>query len=200
MKEKPVYARLLSGRNRMGRQEKEHILDEVLGSVAPRPSRRWWFVALPALAAAAALILFVIPSKETPRDELASRGATRAVAALAVTCPGGCGAGEKILFDVSGTTGYRYFAAFSRHMDGTVLWYFPATDDGVSLDIASHTRDAVLDRGIVIGTEHAPGTYRVFGVFSMVPLTRVQIRGAFDETSPSAGPGTSVIEKELVVR
>ncbi len=193
-------SRLLSGRNRLSRLEKEQILDSVLAETAPRRRSRWWFAAVPAVAAALVLVLVLVPSGRGAQGDFTARGAGHALGAFEPTCAGGCMTGSKMLFDVAGTEGYRYFAAFSQRADGTVLWYFPSSDDATSIELAQQAGIGVLDRGIVIGREHPAGTYRVFGVFSTEPLTRQQIRERFDDVNVTAGPGTSVIERELVVR
>ena len=132
------------------------------------------------------------------RDELAARGGGAPVAALKLHCAEACSTGAKLLFDLDGTTGYRYFAAFARRGDGVVLWYFPDTPDGTSVELEAANTRGVLDRSIVLGGEHAPGHYQVFGVFSQAPLTRAQLHAAF--TGDSAGPGTAVVAQELDVR
>jgi hypothetical protein len=200
VKSKHAISRLLAGRNRLSRQEKEQILDGVLGAVAPRRMSRWWFAAMPAVAAAAVVMLVLAPWRAREQSDFTTRGGSHVLGAFTPTCASGCTAGDKILFDMNGTKGYRYFAAFSQRADGTVLWYFPSSDDAVSLDLDRQLGSGVLDHGIVIGGEHFAGTYRVFGVFSNEPLSRAQIRERFDAERVIAGPGTSVIEQELVVR
>jgi hypothetical protein len=130
----------------------------------------------------------------TTTSEFTARGGSQAFAAFTPVQTDG-----KLLFDVHGTTGYRYFAAFSRRADGTILWYFP-TPDGTSVDLASQPTTGVLDRSIVLGEEHQTGSYRLYGVFSQQPLTRDAIKVQFDETALSVGPNTKVIATELVVR
>lgn len=190
-------SRLLAGRDRLSRLEKEQILDQVLAQTAPRRRARRWFAAMPAVAAAVALVLVLAPKGE---PEFAARGGREKVGAFKPACAHGCGAGDKIVFDLAGTTGYRYFAAFGQRADGTVLWYFPSSDTDTSVDLAQGLGSGVLDRGIVIGGEHSPGTYKVFGVFSTEPLARKDLRDRFDEENVTAGPGTSVVVQELVVR
>lgn len=200
MKERRDLSRLLSGRPRLGRLEKEQILDTVLAEVAPRRQARWWLAVVPAVAAIVVVVLVLGPWRPRAADELAPRGGAHMLGAFKPACTRGCTAGEKLLFDLHGTTGFRYFAAFGQRADGTVLWYFPSDDSGVSIDLAQQPPGGVLDRGIAIGSEHPPGTYRVFGVFSSEPLSRAQLRERFDAARMTAGPGASVIEQELVVR
>jgi hypothetical protein len=148
-------------------------------------------------------LVVVVPRGSGPAEpELAARGGGD-VTAFEPTCPGapaaGCRTGDKLLFDVHGTSGYRYFAAFSRRPDGTIVWYFP-TSDGTSLDLSTHQRSGVVDQGVVLGAEHPAGRYQIYGVFSRTPLTRQAIRDRFDEAAHHAGPDTRVVTRELVVR
>ena len=195
----PVIPRLLAGRDRLSRVEQDAILAAVLGSVAPRRRARWWLAAGVPIAAAVALVL-IAPWKSQPTEtEFASRGSSQPFAMVHATCPDGCERGHKIVFDLHGTTGFRYFAAFAKRTDGTVLWYFPALPGETSLDLAVQPGHGVLDRSIVIGEEHVPGRYTLYSVFSRVPLTREAIRTRFDELQ-QAGAKTQVVTSELVVR
>ena len=189
-----VPARLLSGRDRLGRIEKDAVLVSVLDGVAPPSARarRWWWFALPALAAAAIVALLIIPRGK--HDDFTAKGTGEAAASFAPTCGAEpCARGGKLLFDLHGTTGYLYFAAFARGSDGTVIWY--TTERALDL------RSGVLADAIAIGDEHAPGTYRVYGVFSYAPLGRDQIKALFDDAGHvKADPKITVVEKELVIR
>lgn len=193
-----LVARLLAGDDRLSRIEKDAVLDGVLATVAPPRRARWPWLALPAVVAAAALV--VIAPWRSREPEFTARGGSSSVAALHVTCAAGCTHGAKLLFDLHGTSSYRYFAAFAKRGDGTVLWYFPTTDAGTSVDLAMLPASGVLDRGIVLGDDHPAGTYRVYGVFSRAPLTRANIRDAFDATHLSAGAGTEVVTADVEVR
>jgi hypothetical protein len=183
-----IVPRLLAGRDRLGRIEKDAILDAVLASAAPkRTPLRWWWLAAPAVAAAAVLVLVLYP--RGAHDEFAARGSDRAVAVFHPTCGAApCALGSKLMFDIHGTTEYRYVAAFAKRGDGTVVWYFAGAD------IASAV-SGVLDRGVELD---APGTYRIYGVFSRDPLTREQIRERFDEHT--AGPDTAIVTTDLELR
>ena len=191
-----LTSRLLAGRDRLSRTEKDAVLDGVLA--APRPRARWPWLVLPALAAAVALV--VIGPWRTSQPEFATRGGTRPVAALHVSCAAACTHGAKLLFDLHGTTTYRYFAAFTKRGDGKVLWYFPTTDVAPSVDLAGLPASGVLDRGIVLGDDHPAGAYRIFGVFSRAPLTRAAIRAAFDPARLTAGADTEVVAADVEIR
>ena len=187
-----VPARLLSGRDRVGRIEKDAILADVLDGVASSSARatRWWWFALPAIAAAALVAFLIIPRKT---EEFTAKGSGEAAASFAPSCGAQpCARGGKLLFDLHGTTGYAYFAAFARGSDGTVIWY--TTERTLEL------KAGVLADAVVIGDEHAPGTYRVYGVFSHVPLGRDAIKALFDETGKVTAKDVAVLEKELVIR
>ena len=190
MTAKHLIPRLLAGRDRLSRLEKEEILDNVLRNATPRRSR-WWFAALPAVALAAVVLVVALP-RSREQSEFTARGSGKPVATFAASCSP-CTPGGTLVFDVHGTTGYRYFAAFAKRGDGTVLWYFPA-ESGASVDLVNQPTHGVLDRGIVIGPEHTPGSYRVYAVFSDQPLTRQQIRERFESG------GLQIVEQELVVK
>jgi hypothetical protein len=188
-----LVSRLLAGRDAISRVEKDEVLGRVLAERPRRP--RWAWLALPAVAAAAVAMLFIARPSQEP--ELAARGGSGAFAALHVTCSPACAAGGKLVIDLHGTTGYRYFAAFAKRADGTVLWYVPASDDATSVEVPA---GGVLDRTVVLGPEHPAGTYRIYGVFSNAPLPRAAIREAFDPARMTAGAGTAVVAQEIVVR
>src|SRR3569832_1723863 len=192
-----LTARLLAGRDQLTRSEKDAILESVL----PAPARRarWAGLAVPALAAAAALFV-IAPWRAAPSDDFTARGGSGAVANLRVACPGVCEQGSKLVFDAHGTTGYRYFAASAKGRDGTVAWYFPDGDRETGVDLATLPATGVVARVVVIGSEHARGIYTVYGVFSAQPLTRPAIRAAYDPDRLTAGEGTKGETTELVIR
>jgi hypothetical protein len=192
-----LVSRLLAGDDRLSRIEKDAVLDGVLATVAPPRRTRWPWLALPVVAAVA---LFVIAPWRSSEPEFAARGGSSPMASLHVTCTAGCTRGAKLLFDLHGTSSYRYFAAFAKRGDGTVLWYFPTSDTSTSADLATLPTSGVLDRGIVLGEDHPAGSYRVYGVFSREPLARATIRDAFDATRLTAGVGTEVVTSDVEVR
>jgi hypothetical protein len=193
-----LISRLLSGRDHLSRGEKDAILDDVLADAAPTRRAKWGWLVLPALALAGFLL---VPWRSSaPSTEFAARGGGQPAAVMQVSCAGGCTEGAKLVFDVHGTAGYRYFAAFAQRTDGVALWYFPTADTATGIDLATLPATGVLDRSVVLGTEHPAGTYHVYGVFSKLPLTRSAIRDAFDPKTLTAGEGTNVVANDLVVR
>jgi hypothetical protein len=186
-------SRLLAGKDRLSRIEKDAILQNVLAETAPARKRAWWWFALPAVAAAAILIVLW---PQGGGDDFTAKGGDAAVASFAPTCGAApCARGGKLLFDLHGTTGYRFFSAFAHGADGTVIWY------ATGRELANALQNGVLDETVLIGDEHAAGTYRVFGVFAQTPLDREGVKALFDETGRVREvPGVVVVEKELVIR
>jgi hypothetical protein len=204
----PLIPRLLSGRNRLSRVEKDQILENVLDEVAPQPKRLskvWTAVPLVAAAAVIALVPLALWHTGHEDDAFSSRGQSVSVAALSLSCGGVkdavCSQGDKLLFDLSQSTGYRYFGAFARSEDGTIIWYFPESPEGTSLDLTQRLVDGVLDRGAVLDEHHRPGRYEVYGVFSNEPLTRQSLRSQFDENATNhGGDAAAVVVREITVR
>jgi hypothetical protein len=193
-----LVSRLLSGRDQLSRGEKDAILDGVLAEAAPRRRARWGWLVLPALALAGFLL---VPWRSSvPNQDFTARGGGQPAAVMQVSCASGCTRGAKLVFDVHGTTGYRYFAAFAKADDGKALWYFPTADTATGVDLSTQPATGILDRSVVLGPEHPAGAYRVYGVFSKAPLTRSAIRDAFDPSHLTAGEGTQVVSTDLVVR
>jgi hypothetical protein len=206
MSSKHLIPRLLSGKNRLSRREKDVLFERVCAQLAPRRTFRRPAVLL-ALAGAAAAILalpWVIRDGRRPLDEpFGARGAAQADFGLvcAGQPDGRCQQGQKLLFDLhlDPRSSYRYFAAFARRDDGTVLWYFPDAPDGHSIELAGRLSHGVLDRGVALDERHGAGHYQVIGIYSAVPLTRDVIKARFRPGAADLGPDTSVVMRELVV-
>jgi hypothetical protein len=200
----PLITRLLSGRDRLGRVEKDAMLEHVLERTASpaRAPRRVAAMFLVGAAAAAGVFLFVRGGASERPEQFAARGGARETAALRVSCGGDdtCAPGDELLLDVQGTRGYRYLAVFSRRADGTVVWYLPEADDGTSIDLAEHLRRGVLDRKVMLDAQHPPGRHALYAIYSTGPLTREAIRARFAPGKRDIGPHTAVVEKTLVIR
>jgi len=182
-------SRLLAGRRGPSRVEKEAILDGVLARVAPRP--RWGRrLAIGALAAAGAAIAMIVLQPSAPRDELTARGGALPDGFEVSCVPAPCSAGSKLVFDLAPTGDAAYFAAYARR-DDALIWYFPSTAKGESRPVPRG--GGVLDTGIVLGPEHAPGAYVIEGVFSSEPLDRAAIRTA-------RAHGRTVVTRQVVVQ
>jgi hypothetical protein len=185
----PEPSRLLAGRPGLSRPEKEAILARVLAEVEPRARPRRW-LAIGALAAAAAAAGAFVLLPRAPRDEFTARGGAMPPGFEVSCVPAPCAAGSKLVFDVTSTGGAGYFAAFARH-DDTLIWYFPSTAEARSRPLPP--AGGVLDTGIVLGAEHAPGSYRIEAVFSPAPLDRAAIRALIEH-------GGATVEREVVIR
>jgi len=204
VKSTDLIPRLLSRENRLSRSEKDEILANVLHSVAsgrPRLRRIAPALAVAVAAAALALIVLVIDGRGTGSTEgqFASRGQGASAGAFTLSCSI-CRRDETLVFDLTATAGYPYFAAFATHEDGTVVWYFPESADGHSVDLRERLRDGLLDRGVALGRNHPRGSYRVYGIFSHQPLSRRAIRDRFDEGAADLGAGTSVVTREFSIQ
>ena len=182
-------SRLLAGRRGLSRPEKEAILERVLAQVAPR-SRWRRRVAIGALALSAATAGAVLLVPGAPRDELTARGGELPPGFDATCVPAPCATGSKLVFDVTSTGGAAYFAAFARGAD-RMIWYFPSSPAGHSRSLPQG--GGVLDTGITLGAEHAPGTYTIHGVFSTAPLDRAAVRTLVDE-------GGATVTRQVTIR
>jgi len=150
-----------------------------------------------ATAAAAALLLLTLPPEP---DEWAVRGGGPN---FSVTCAQElpCGPGGRLRWFVRSTPELTHFAAFAQRADGTILWYFPEKEGGSSLALKEHARspNGELDVAIELGQEHAPGTYKIVGMFSPTAQDRGAVRAAYlAARDPGAGP--VFVELVLVLR
>lgn len=172
--------RLLAGRDRLNAVEKDEILARLLPA---KPARRAWWIGVGALAAVAVIAMVIGPWS---KPEFTARGGgSNATFQIEAN-------GHTSMFDLAGTSGYRYFAAFAKASDGTVIWFFPD-----SFDTQDHLHRGVIDRGVE--SIVARGRYTVYGIFSTAPLTRAELHERFDPDHLTAGPNTVVIARELVV-
>ena len=202
--------RLLAGRDRMSRMDKERVFDTVCAELAAsepaQPRRRRYLIAALAGATAIAAIVPVILLTRSSTDdgELVARGGDGAPSFVlrcgASAGTGPCDRGETVAFDIARTAAsHAHFAAFAqRESDGLIIWYFPATRDATSIDLARHTERGLIDVGIMLGAEHEPGAYRVYGVFGPRPLSRDDVKAAVQ--ADEAGDDIAVVTRTLVVK
>lgn len=206
--EDEVIERLLSGKNQMSRGAKDAIFERVIQDVAPRRGRRSLYGSAGALVLATAALLLIpkaLGGDGTSSEEaFRSRGKGQPVGALSLSCSehgdGACIRGTKLLFDLEGTTGYTHMAALARHTDGTIIWYFPESPEGKSLQLSEHVETGVLDRGVLLGETHQDGDYEVLGFYSKRPFTRDEIKSKFQPGRDTIGPETAVIRSEFSLR
>jgi hypothetical protein len=198
---KPPIARLLAGEDQLSRVEKEQILAQVLAKTqveARSPRRNLGLIAgLFAAVTAAALLMVTLPP--TPSELVPRGGGPSYAVRCAESLP--CGPGGRLRWFVRSTPELRNFAAFAQRADGTILWYFPQTEAGSSLDLGAHAlaETGELDVAIELGQEHAPGTYKVIGMFSPSPMTRDALRSAFVGPRDKSA-GLVLVESELILK
>ena len=195
--------RLLSGRPGLSRVEKDPIFDAIVRQLEPRRRRRRTWLYASTVAVAAACVLLVMLARRDREPSFLARGGATPRAAVAVRCGPGpaarCQHGATLAFDLTGTTGYGYVAAFARHVSGKVIWYLPDSDTTWSTRIADHTVDGILATGVVLGDEHPAGQYRVYVLLSHEPWTRAEIRDRFSPDRDSLGDGTVIVTRDLEI-
>lgn len=211
---KRLVSRLLSGKDELSVLEKDEILANVLAEVAPAKKSFWRRpgLLLPLVGVAVALVLIPVVMRadgaSSTVDFFAARGHESRAAAVTLVCPtpeggigkGACQADDKLIFDLSASAGYSFFAAFARGEQGTVIWYFPEAEGGHSLNLEKSLDEGVLDRGVTLGADHPRGRYELYGIFSDEPLTRDLIKDRFSEDSTEIGLGTAVTRGEFTVQ
>ncbi len=186
--------RLLSGGQGPSVQEKESMLAEILRQAASKPEKSPWNLVsgkylVPAVALTIVFLVAFFPllflrKERRTYDEFTARGAGSSRALMQLACISGkekrpifgksksCHYGDTLLFRLYPSENARYFSAVALGADGLLVWYFPS-DTKSSLPIIG---EGIAREGIVIGSEHAPEEYRVFGLFSDRPLSRVEVR------------------------
>ena len=181
--------RLLSGRDAPSVAEREELFERIYARTEAG-RRRWLAPALgAALASAAAAVLMFMQLRAPADAEFRARGAGLPVAGpeLSLVCTESvaCRPGDKLSLAVR-AAGSSYFSAFARRFDGVIIWYFPEPM-GASQALPSGEGRAVLERAVLLGPEHLPGHYEVFGVFTQRPFTRAELRLALgDDLNGSA--------------
>jgi hypothetical protein len=178
----------LLARGRLGGPARERVLDRVLDKTAPaRTRRRAWLVPL-VLALGSGVALLVLVIRPRPDDVVVVRprsdedrwrnarwgikgGATAAAVTLEARCAeGACRPGSTLLFSAFGAATPGYLEAYAEPAaGGGRIWYFSAETES-PLVPASAQATQPAGRGIVIGPEHAPGTYQVHLFFCSAPL------------------------------
>ena len=197
-----VLGRLIAGRNAPSVLAKEQLFERIYAQVQPKPERRprgaWLFAAVAGAAAVAAAAVLLVHPGEPEFQARGSRVAAASSPELVVSCPGagGCRVGSKLSFALRAQA-TSYFAAFARRFDGTIIWYFPEPESS-SVAVPQTSEPALLDRAVLLGPEHLPGHYEVYGVFSRQPLTREQLKLKVREDL-SGSPDAVVVRRPLEV-
>jgi hypothetical protein len=213
--------RLLSGGPGPSVQEKETMLREILtrktsvslqGRLGLPVRWRWMWAPVSGAIAVAAVAAFVLLSlssseRETGSDEFVVRGGLRAESSMRLACTRSgkpaptpqklprCRPGDMLTFDLQAPTGLQHFSAAALGPGGLLVWYFPS-ETNTSLRIEAN---GVAQQGIVIGSEHAPGEYRAFGIFSKIPLGQDQLRAVIQAHSGGKPDRLGVIVARFTV-
>lgn len=200
-----LESRLLAGKNHMAVVEKDRVLDRVLAQTARRPATlraRWWALG-GSVAAASALLLFMLWPGAEQQPGFASRGnGERLGFALSCMDAAGestCRGGSKLLFRTWAPQGQPFFAAFAQGTDGTVIWYAPSQDQAHSVDSRSASAGGVLGHGVHIGPEHRAGAYTVYGLFSADALDKAAVRAQVEAALGQDPAHQSLFRVELQV-
>ena len=200
-------SRLLAGKGGLSRLEKEAMFDAIYERVDKSRSRRVASLSiLSAVGIAAALLLVPKLGRMDATDEFASRGSGGPVGigkpsfrAVCVESGGPvCAQGQRLLFQVANAGSKPYFSAFALGSEGRVLWYFPAVKEATSVPTTEAGAEGVLADGVVVGPEHTPGHYEIFGVFSAAPLGRHEIRQIVE--ADGNAPDVSITRQALEVK
>jgi hypothetical protein len=200
--------RLLSRKDEPSAPELEEVFESVMAKVsAPEARSRIPIFGRRFLLAAVPMLLLLVGAPVAyslltrPSSRFVSRGSGEALSDFAATClgdgPGECTLGHKMTFRLSSNAGWAFLAVVAQGPAGTV-WYFPGGDRGTSVEIRDVPPGGVMPQGVLVGPEHVPGEYEVFGVFSSSPLNRDAVRSAIDGELGRAGP--LVVKRRLTVR
>jgi hypothetical protein len=171
----------LLARGRLSAPRRERIFEDVDRRVRglARARSKYVIVAAP-LALAAALALLLRP-QSGGRGEYASKGVSQSH--LQLGCSGGqlshCPRGSKLIFHIDAVSSPGFLHAFAEPLEPghERVWYYPtAVNPAPRVEPAAEGQ--TLERGIAIGSEHAPGPYRVHVVFASTPLSREELLGS----------------------
>ncbi len=212
-KDRHLPARLLSKRRGLLVDEKDEVLKRVLKTVRQeegRPRHPWFapvyrpvLIGVSAVVAVALSLWLGLPSE--PQQEFRAKGEGGTLPFFSITCLDGdgqldCRTGAKLVFSIRPVSVQRFFSAFARRKeDGLVIWYFPEKTIGTALPVAPAVNREPLARGVLLGPEHRPGSYRITGLLSDSPLSREQIRRLFEsKDAADSAPFDSAVEISVV--
>lgn len=209
--QKKDLGRLLSGRNEPSVLEKEALFAELERKLPQSvPSRLWFGAAVGGLLSLCGVTAAVVlglrplsaPSGEVPTsspgsgDWVARGGPTENAPSVRLFCLEGtqekdCAVGRTLAFELQKLPEQlRYYAAFARAPNGSILWYFPGAKDTSPLLDRSH---GIQRQAIPLEPPHTPGEYEVFTVFSENPVGRSELKAAL-------GPSLASTARLVVVR
>ena len=191
---------LLSG-GRLSGPARDRIFDGVAAEVAretrSRVRRRVWATALAGAGAVAAMVvlaprLTMIGSQPFRAKGGPVQGATQ----LDLVCSGGtldaCPQGATLMFGASGAAATGVLSAYAEPLDPGVerIWYFSADGESPRLTVGGSTD--VAQRAVRIGSEHAPGRYRLHVFLTREPLSQAILL--------AGNPPAAIAGRELELR
>jgi hypothetical protein len=170
----------LLGGGRLTGRARDRVFENVVSAVAREPRRRRlprlaWGLAAVAAGMAAALVL--APGIRSGGGQaLRAKGGEAAVVQLDVECAGGtlasCPHGATLTFGASGGPVQGVLSAYAEPTDSGLerIWYFSAEGESPHLDLGAGTD--VARRAVRIGSEHAPGHYRLHLFLTTAPVSK----------------------------
>ncbi len=172
--------RLLSGEEGPSVLEKEAVFEAAFQSAQPASQgvRAWgrWLALAGAVATAAVLLVVKLPD-----DGFQSRGPAKpavGVRCLRAGVKAACSPGAKLLFEVRSDKP-RFFSAFSISPGGTAIWYLPSEGEKAQPVLPGAAK--VLKRGYVLGEDHPPGDYTMYGLFTEAPMSKKALKAELSE-------------------
>jgi hypothetical protein len=172
--------RLLS-HGRLSGAEYDAVEQRILAQVAPERTRARWQLFAPAVAAAAALALWLGLRAHEP-GYAEKGGGMLAGGVVSVGCGAGaahrCHLGDTLVFSVLGNVAPVYLIAYAEPLgpEPSRIWYFPRTGQ-TAPRVAAGPGTQVAPDGVRLGPPHVPGRYRVKVWLSESALDREQVAG-----------------------
>ena len=206
----PFY-RFYSGRNMLTVQEKEIILDKLVSANAVTKAPRAAKMLTLRIKAfvSVGILLLALPSayllstafREEAFTEKGGESPLFAVRCIEEDMSNRCPVGGTLAFKVIPPDDSLYFSVFAVNKEtGKVVWYYPKSEDDVSVYLDNNHQQHILNDGIRIGQEHPLGHYTAYGIFSGKPLKRHFIRKSFESSPENRSRDMTVLEKTFEVK
>jgi len=110
-----------------------------------------------------------------------------------------CSINSTLIFKLSYPGDYNYFSAFASDGSGKAIWYFPGKKGTTSIDISGIKQSEILEKGILIGSEHSPGSYDIYGVFSKTILSKNDIKSIIENKYENQEDLSFIIKRKISV-
>ena len=182
----------LLARGRLSAPRRERIFDEVDRRVrrSARAPSKYLLVAGP-IALAAGLVMLLRPPSESS-GHFAAKGSARS--SFELGCSGGeishCPRGSKLIFRLGALPSGGFLHAYAEPLERgrERIWYFP-TAANLPPRVEPAAEGSILERGMVVGPEHATGLYKVHVVLASTPLSREELL---------ASPAQNVVAADVI--